>query len=276
MTMLLRFRSRLSLVVEPADPCNLRTPPCLQRRSCISVIAHLVRHYSGMLGVLPVVWLKPCRAGIVSISRAPVDPLLSQLTGLEDRARFDHIGLLFNLANRIGNLDELAFRPEYVPTAEHRLGLRECILRDQRRNRLQRSIGLSQLLHQPVITRLQIREPVSNPFALCFQRALLGLDGGNLATQAVLLRARCALSQLHLLFQQILEFGTLFRLLGAYFLGALLQTGFVLLKRDPDNVITTYNLTPELGLACACLALFRRRRNRRQDCGADDRTEFRS
>src|SRR5262249_50300137 len=54
------------------------------------------------------------------ISRAPVDPLLGQLTGLEDRARFDHIGLLFNLANRISDLDELAFRRKHVATAEHR------------------------------------------------------------------------------------------------------------------------------------------------------------
>jgi hypothetical protein len=68
----------------------------------------------------------------VSISRTPVDPLLGQLTRLEDRARFDHIGLRSNLANRIGDLDELAFRPKHVATAEHRLGLRERIRRDQR------------------------------------------------------------------------------------------------------------------------------------------------
>jgi len=92
----------------------------------------------------------------VTISRAPVDPLLGQLTGLEDRARFDHIRLLSNLANRIGDLDELAFRPQHVATAEHRLGLLERIFRDQRCKRLQCGIGLSQLLHQPVITRLQI------------------------------------------------------------------------------------------------------------------------
>src|SRR5262249_955 len=62
----------------------------------------------------------------------------------------------------------------------------------------------------------------------------------------------------------------LFRLLATDFLGPLLQTGFVLLKRDPDNQITAYNLTAELGLACACVALFPRRRNRRcQDCGAN-------
>jgi hypothetical protein len=38
-------------------------------------------------------------------------------------------------------------------------------------------------------------------------------------------------------------------------LGSLLQAGFVLLKRDPDNRITTYNLTTELSLACANLAI---------------------
>src|SRR5262245_62656814 len=105
---------------------------------------------------LPVAWLQPRGAGIVSISRAPVDPLLGQLTGLEERARFDHIRLLSNLANRAGDLDELPFRPKHVATAEHRLGLRELVLRDQRRKCLQGGIGLSQFLHQPVVTRLQI------------------------------------------------------------------------------------------------------------------------
>src|SRR5215813_9953745 len=89
------------------------------------------------------------------------------------------------------------------------------------------------------------------PFALCLQRALVGLDGGNLTAQVLLLGAGCALGQFH----QFLELDALFRLLGAYFLGPLLQPGFVLLKSDPDNVITTDNLTAELGLACACLAL---------------------
>jgi hypothetical protein len=92
-------------------------------------------------------------------------------------------------------------------------------------------------------------------------------------TQAILLRARCALGQFH----QLLKLDALFRFLAAYFLRSLLQTSFVLLKRDPDNVITTYNLTAELGLARACLAVLGQRRNRScQDCGADDRTEFRS
>jgi hypothetical protein len=34
------------------------------------------------------------------------------------------------------------------------------------------------------------------------------------------------------------------------------------LEHDPDNQVTTYNLTAELGLACACLALLRRGRDR--------------
>ena len=100
---------------------------------------------------------------------------------------------------------------------------------------------------------MQICSSVSNPLALCLQRALLGLDGSNLPAQAVLLRARCALGQ----FQQLLELDTLFRFLGANFLGPLLQASFVLLKRDPDNQITTHNLTAELGLALACFALLR-------------------
>jgi len=111
---------------------------------------------SGTLGVLPVAWLQPRCAGIVRIGRTPVDALLGQLTSFEDRARFDHIDLFTYLANRIGDLDELAFRPQHVAAAEHRLSLVERILRDQRRKRLQGGIGLAQLLHQPVITRLQV------------------------------------------------------------------------------------------------------------------------
>src|SRR5215472_4905981 len=61
------------------------------------VVAHHLCQSSGTLGILPVVWLQPRGAGIVSTSRAPVDPLLGQLTGLEDRARLDHIGLRLNL-----------------------------------------------------------------------------------------------------------------------------------------------------------------------------------
>ena len=79
-----------------------------------SVIAHRVRHSSGTLGVLPVAWLQPRGAGIVSTRRAPVDPRLGQLTGLEDCPRFVLLGLLSNLANRVGDFDELVFRPKYI------------------------------------------------------------------------------------------------------------------------------------------------------------------
>jgi len=73
-----------------------------------------------------------------------------------------------------------------------------------------------------------------------------------------------------------LKLNTLFRFFGANFLGPLLQAGFVLFERDPDYQITTYNLTAEFGLACACLALLRPGRDHsRQDCRAGDGTEFR-
>jgi hypothetical protein len=54
-----------------------------------------------------------------------------------------------------------------------------------------------------------------------------------------------------------LKLDALFRFLGANFLSPLLQPSFVLLKRNPDNQIATDNLTAELGLALACLALLR-------------------
>src|SRR5262249_20188072 len=139
-------------------------------------------------------------------------------------------------------------------TAEHRLSLRKRLRRDQRRKCLQRSIGPSQLLHQSIITRLQICQPVSDAFALCLQCALLGLDDSNLSAQAVLLRAGSALGQFH----QLLELLTLLAFLGAIFLAPPLQAGFVLPKRDADNVIPKNTLTAELGLASACLALLRR------------------
>jgi hypothetical protein len=70
---------------------------------------------------------------------------------------------------------------------------------------------------------------------------------------------------------------TLFRFLGANFLGPLVQAGFVLLKRDPDNQIATDNLAAKLGLARTCITILSRSRNRRRkDRGADDRTQFRS
>ena len=46
-----------------------------------------------------------------------------------------------------------------------------------------------------------------------------------------------------------------FRFLAAYFLSPLLQTGFVLLKRDSDDLIAANNLTAKGGLARALLLL---------------------
>src|SRR5262249_27386146 len=78
-------------------------------------------------------------------------------------------------------------------------------------------------------------------------------------------------------FHQLLKLDARFRFLGAYFLGTPLETGFVLLKRDPDNQIAADNLTPKGGLARALLVLLCSPRNHRcQDCQADDRSEFRS
>ena len=120
---------------------------------------------------------------------------------------------------------------------------------------------------------MQICKSLSYAFALSLQRALLDLDSSNLTAQAVLLRAGCALGHFH----QLLKLDALFRFLAAYFLGALLQTGFVLLKRDPDGQIAANNLAAKGGLARAGLVVFRRRRNRHcKAYGADDRTEFRS
>jgi hypothetical protein len=50
---------------------------------------HLKCEYSGLPRVPPVAWLQLCGTGIVGIGGAPVDPLLGQLTGLEDCLRFD-------------------------------------------------------------------------------------------------------------------------------------------------------------------------------------------
>jgi hypothetical protein len=82
-------------------------------------------------------------------------------------------------------------------------------------------------------------------------RAREGRDGGDLTSQALLLRAGCALGQFH----QLLELDALFRFLAAYFLGPLLQASFVLLKRDPDDQIAANNLTAKGGLARALLVL---------------------
>ena len=70
-----------------------------------------------MLDVLPVTRLQPRGAGVVSIGRPPVDPLLGQLTGLEDGACLNRIRPLSYLANGIGDLDELTFRPKHVTAA---------------------------------------------------------------------------------------------------------------------------------------------------------------
>jgi hypothetical protein len=59
-----------------------------------------------------------------------------------------------------------------------------------------------------------------------------------------------------------LQLNALFRLLGANFFGTLIQARFVLLKRDPDNQITTDNLTTELSLARACFTILGQRRSR--------------
>jgi hypothetical protein len=62
-------------------------------------------------------------------------------------------------------------------------------------------------------------------------------------------------------------------LLGANFLGPLIQASFVLLKRDPDNQIATDNLTPKPGLARSCFAILGRSRKRcRKDCSKGDCT----
>ena len=64
-----------------------------RERSRRGVIAHCICRSSGLLRVPPVVWLQPWGTGIVSIRSTPVDPLLGQLTSLEDCLRFDHICL---------------------------------------------------------------------------------------------------------------------------------------------------------------------------------------
>ena len=73
----------------------------------------------------------------MGIGSAPIDPLLGQLSSLEDGACFHLIRLLSYLAKRIGDLDKLAFGPKHIAAAKHRLGLLEGILRDQRRKCLQ-------------------------------------------------------------------------------------------------------------------------------------------
>jgi hypothetical protein len=101
--------------------------------------------------------------------------------------------------------------------------------------------------------------------------ALFRLNGGNLTMQAVLLRLGGALSSIH----QLLQLNPFFCLLGANLLGPLVQASLVLLKRDPNNIIATDNLSAELGLACACLTVLGRSRNRcRKHQGADERSQL--